>query len=360
MRILESARASFRQRLLAGIAAAGFAILMLAGWSFTDAPSQEDLLTRRDVGLHLARGFKQARCAAELPPDLNPALDADLGTMIASGYMGVFPDGTFRPDATMRIGEVLAVWARLWKARSGESTPSGGNAVSRAGVNHCWRWAAEHLSLLAEADTDAAEAVAALSPDTPASRAFWRYVPLPGARQAPTSVAGAAPEPAKSCDLRTTGLVVDAVTGKPIPGAVGTIDGMAFSTDARGMFLIPGGASDRIRDVFVAVDGYRSLSIRWNPGLRPELKLSLKQFRAPLDIRVLTAKGEPVSGVSVSLPDMPGSLTDGDGMVRLRSVRPGYHHLRVAVPEMDAASMLISVAETGGVHTVRLPASSAF
>ncbi len=156
------------------------------------------------------------------------------------------------------------------------------------------------------------------------------------------------------------GLVVDAVTGKPLPGAVGTIDGKAFATDVHGRFALPDGPSDGIRDVFVAVNGYRSLSFRWNPELRPELKLSLKQFRAPVDIRVLTASGDPAPGISLALQDAPACVTDEDGIARLRSVRPGYHRLRVAAPAKDPATMLISVAENGGIHTVRLPASFAF
>lgn len=177
-------------------------------------------------------------------------------------------------------------------------------------------------------------------------------------RQAP--VAEIPDEAASSFDPRMMGLVVDAVTGKPLPGAVGTIDGKAFATDVHGCFALPGGPADAIRDVFVAVNGYRSLSFRWNPELRPELKLSLKQFRAPVDIRVLTASGTPAPGIALSLPDAPECLTDEDGMARLRSVRPGYHQLRVAGPAQAPETMLLSVAENGGVHTVRLPASFMF
>jgi len=305
-------------------------------------------------------------------------MDADLGPMIASGYMGVFPDGTFRPETTMRNGEVLAVWARLWKSLNRETPPACGSSPSTIGNDPRWRWAAEHLSLLAETDGKSAAMVAALSPDTPASRDLWRYLPLPGSRQ--EAIPDIPKEPAQPFDPRTmlpaelrhpgaadplptscgSGLVVDAVTGRPIPGAVGTIDGKAFATDVQGRFMIPDGTSDAIRDVFVAVNGYRSLSFRWNPGLRPELKLSLKQFRAPVDIRVLTAAGDPASGISISLPDAPACMTDDDGMARLRSVRPGYHHLLVTAPEKTSTTMLISVAESGGVHTIRLPASFAF
>ncbi|MBP7633073.1 hypothetical protein KBA41_02805 [Candidatus Ozemobacteraceae bacterium] len=348
---------AIKSRLLAGFAVAGFAIMILAGWCFPDAPSPKDLLTRRDVGLYLARGFLQANRTVELPPDLDPALDADLAPMIASGYMGMFPDGTFRPDTVMRRGEVLAVWARLWNDLNRENAPIPGNVLPAIGTDSRWRWAAEHLALLATADAEAAATVATLSPDTPASRNFWQYLPLPGVRQ---TVPGTLTEPAPPFDPETMGLVIDAITGKPLPGAVGTIDGKAFSTDVHGRFVLPAGPADAIRDVFVAVNGYRSLSFRWNPELRPELKLSLKQFRAPVDIRVLKASGDPAPGISISLPDTPAYVTDDDGIARLRSVRPGYHQLRVAAPEKPPTTMLISVAESGGIHTLRLPDSFVF
>ncbi|HOT28581.1 MAG TPA: hypothetical protein PLU72_10350 [Candidatus Ozemobacteraceae bacterium] len=358
MNIFDRAGATVRPRLFAGIAGAGIVILILAGWCSPDAAPRIDLLTRRDVGLHLARGFLQTGGAVALPPDLDAAADADIGPLIASGHMGVFPDGTFRPETTMRIGEVLAVWARLWKSLHRENVAPAGSAPPSAGFDSRWRWAAEHLALLAEADAEAAAAVAASSPDAPASRDFWRYLPLPdGRRTAPPSTPD---EPACPFDPRTTGLVIDAVTGRPLPGAVGTIDGKAFASDAHGRFRLPDGPTDAIRDVFVAVNGYRSLSFRWNPGLRPELKLSLKQFRAPVDVRVLTASGEPAPGISLSLPDAAACVTDDDGMARLRSIRPGYHRLRVAAPNKASTTMLISVAESGGVHTIRLPASFAF
>lgn len=352
MHILDSGHPAIRPEHFAGFFATGLVVLMLAGWSFPVKSGPEEALTRREVGLYLSRAVMMATGVVDLPPDLDRSRDADLSPMIASGYMGLFPDGTFRPNIPMRVGEVLSIWARLWRNTAGKT----GNTGKSSSPVSDWRWDAGDLSLLAAVNADAAAGVASFSPDAPATHGFWRYLPLPTSDQSHCSPAPC--ETAGKADPQTTGRVVDAVTGKPIPGAVGTIDGKAFATDADGGFVIPDAESDSIRDVFVAVDGYRSLSLRWNRKLRPELKLSLKQFRAPLDIRVLTADGAPATGIRIALEESQAGLTDEDGMTRLRSVRPGYHHLCVDSPEREPASMLISVAENGGIQTVRLPASS--
>lgn len=347
MHIFDSGRRPIRLEHLACFFATGLVVLMISGWCFPGTPATSDMLTRREVGLHLSRAVMAAAGDVELPSDLDRNVDADLAPMIASGYMGLFPDGTFRPDAPVRVGELLSLWARIWRSTDGEPHAPDSEPSQE------WRWGAGDLSLLAGLNADAAARVSAFAPDAPATRELWQYLPLPAQNSS------GFPGPAEHVDPAATGRVVDAITGTPIQGAVGTIDGKAFATDIEGRFVIPAAESDSIREVFVAVDGYRSLFLRWNRKLRPELKLTLKPFRAPLEIHVLTATGVPAKGVRVALEESPDEITDADGVARFRSVKPGYHRLSVNAPESETSSMLISVIESGGVQTVRLPASSA-
>ncbi|HNW36311.1 MAG TPA: carboxypeptidase-like regulatory domain-containing protein [Candidatus Ozemobacteraceae bacterium] len=336
---------------------AGMAALMVAGWSSPVPHIPFDILTRREVAIHLSRAVKPLAGSASLPADIGSEAAVGLSPIIAAGYMGLYPDGSFRPDEPMRIGEVLSVWARVWRGSEGRRRPSGSAGISSSDRAPAWSWGAEDLSLLAGVDAVAAAGVAAFSPSEPATRGFWRYLPMPEAGCAPVSAKpgdelAQKPKPA-------FGRVIDAVTGKAVPGAVGTIDSRAFTTDREGMFPIPEAGTDDVRDVFVAVDGYRSLSLRWNRKLRPGLKLSLKPFRAPLEIRVLSAAGVPAAGVRIALDSSMRCETDTEGMAKIRAVKPGYYRLMVESPGSATASMLISVAESGGCHTVRLPASSA-
>jgi hypothetical protein len=268
--------------------------------------------------------------------------------------MGLYPDGSFRPAEPMRIGEVLSVWARIWKHAGCGRESSGCAGVNRPGVAATWRWAGNELSLLARVDATAAAGVAALSPDEYATPGFWRFLPLPGSG---CSAVSRGTDAGGREEQVMPGRGVDAVSGTPIRGAVGTIDGIAFTTDENGEFPIAGPEKPGVRDVFVAVDGYRSLSLRWNPAVRSELKLALRPFRAPLEVRVVTAGGAPVTGAHVTLDRAGGAVTDKDGVARMRGLKPGYYRLHAALGDARPVSQLISVSEEGSRHTIRLPAS---
>jgi len=250
---------------------AGMAVMLVAGWSCPITRIPFDILTRREVALHLSQAVKPLAGSAALPTDIGSESAAGLSPIIAAGYMGLYPDGSFRPDEPMRVGEVLSVWARVWRGSDGRRKHSGSAGISSSGVASTWSWGGEDLSLLAGVDAAAAAGVAAFSPDDPATRGFWRYLPMPEAGCAPVSAKSEDDTVRKS--EHALGRVIDAVTGMPVSGAVGTIDGKAFATDREGMFPIPETESGDVRDVFVAVDGYRSLSLRWNQKLRPGLKL---------------------------------------------------------------------------------------
>ncbi|HOY66532.1 MAG TPA: carboxypeptidase-like regulatory domain-containing protein [Candidatus Ozemobacteraceae bacterium] len=341
-------------RRFAGFCLVGITALIAGGWCVPVDGPPVDVLTRRDVALHLGRALPAGAAAVSLPTGSDVGIESQISSVLAAGAMGLYPDGRFRPAEPMRVGEVLTVWARVWKRVSRGAGIAGCAGVNRPGVAAAWRWGGEELSLLARVDATAAAGVAALSPDEYATPGFWRFLPMPDAGCSAVSSGAQNGTPDRAV---MPGRVVDAVTGKPIRGAVGTIDGLPFSTDERGEFPVGMSENTGVRDVFVAVDGYRSLSLRWNPAVRSELKLSLRPFRAPLEVRVTTADGKPVTGAHITLEQAGGAVTGGDGVARMRGLKPGYYRLHAALADARPVSQLISVSEEGTRHTIRLPAS---
>lgn len=123
------------------------------------------------------------------------------------------------------------------------------------------------------------------------------------------------------------GIIVDAVNGMPLKGAVVIIGSRQLAADEKGCFSFMAGQSVVV-DVTAYSEGYEALSMRHRPGYRQgPLKLSLKPVLTSFSGKILHSESAiPVARVLVKIGTR-ATRTDADGHFAFKGIKPGYHQL---------------------------------
>ena len=136
------------------------------------------------------------------------------------------------------------------------------------------------------------------------------------------------------------GRVVDARTGKPLPGARVSIGQQEALADAAGGFVLQQVKAGDLR-VAARAEGYEpgSAAARLEPGETLDLTLELEPIRlGALSGRIVDSQtGEPIAGALVTL-DGQTAETDANGVYRFTGLKPGPANLRVQYPGYRAES----------------------
>ena len=131
-----------------------------------------------------------------------------------------------------------------------------------------------------------------------------------------------------------TGRVVDARTGKPLPGARVSIGQQETLADASGTFALQQVRAGDLR-VAARAEGYDpgSAAAQLEPGDRLDLTLELEPIRlGSLSGRIVDSQtGEPIAGALVTL-DGQTAETDANGVYRFTGLKPGPANLQVQYP----------------------------
>ena len=149
---------------------------------------------------------------------------------------------------------------------------------------------------------------------------------------------GAAAAPPTAIDTTVSGIVQDALTGRPLPGATLYAGGITAVADAEGRFTLAGLPPGTV-GIAVIHSGYRALLIaptvtRGGSGI---LELSLPPATRGVVSGTVTdaATGAPLRRASVTIQGSAflGAATDGHGAYDLAAVPEGLYTLAVSHPE---------------------------
>lgn len=128
-------------------------------------------------------------------------------------------------------------------------------------------------------------------------------------------------------EVKYEGGVVDAVTGKPVKGAVILIASRQYIADDAGKFSFSA-SPDSVLDLTAYSEGYEALSLRHRAGYRSgPLALSLKPILVALSGRVVHSESGAPLGKVVVKAGVRATRTDSDGQFSFKGLKPGYHQL---------------------------------
>ncbi len=89
-------------------------------------------------------------------------------------------------------------------------------------------------------------------------------------------------------------------------------------------------------------------------GSRPELAILLKPIRASLTLQLLSAADRRVLSGARAAIGRQAAVSDSQGRIVFRGMKPGYHTVEVAAAGFQPARELVYLEEAGSTRTFRL------
>ncbi|NLI75917.1 MAG: carboxypeptidase regulatory-like domain-containing protein [Candidatus Riflebacteria bacterium] len=310
--------------------------------------------------------------------DVDPLQRSVLDRLHRASLLRGFSDRSFRPEAPVRWGETLYHWARLVRllqAGRGKTPPSAGSPATRLPIPETWSWLQTDLGRLAGAGVVDGAFLSGLGLEKVADRArlqdlVGRTIRAfqggePAARRpaspvsipAPPSRVGSRPV-APGAHIATlerlTVTVRDSIRREPIPGAQIMVNGRALSPREDGTFLLEGYPAGTPLDLLFTAGGYTSLRLRHMAGSRPELAILLKPIRASLTLQLRSAADRRVLPGARATIGRQEAVSDGQGRIVFRGMKPGYHTVEVAAVGFQPTRELVYLEEAGSTRTFGL------
>ncbi|MDD2998496.1 MAG: carboxypeptidase-like regulatory domain-containing protein [Candidatus Riflebacteria bacterium] len=139
------------------------------------------------------------------------------------------------------------------------------------------------------------------------------------------------------------GLILDAITGKPLKGAMVIIAARQYGTDKDGKFIFEA-RPDSVLDLTAYSEGYEPITLRHRVGYRAGIMtLSLKPVLTVFSGRVMhSGSGRSLQDVVIRI----GSnevRSDKDGSFVLKGIKPGYHQLSCFAADFMEAHEIIHI-----------------
>lgn len=137
------------------------------------------------------------------------------------------------------------------------------------------------------------------------------------------------------------GIIIDAITQKPIQGAIVITEARQYTADHRGQFTFES-EPHKIIDVTAYSEGYEAIKIRHRVGYRSgPLTLRLKPVLTEFYGRVISIYDNlPVSGAVVRVGNR-ATRSGSDGSFSFKRLKPGYHQISVFAQDYMEAHEIV-------------------